>query len=123
MDRSVLSGAQHSDGRVDVRRIDLRHVAVAVAESCEADEVGVGAVMVTVGEGLVSAAVLSGLVSTTVVPPLPLAFTGRFRRLRPSPAGLVGWNRPLHPSPVGRNLCFRQYFPSYHRSACHHTAH
>ena len=82
-------------------------VAVAVAESCEEDDVGVGAVIVTVGIGLVSPAVSSGLVSTTVVPPLPSSVPGSIstvtsRRL----AGLTGADSPVTPVACGSESVF-----------------
>src|SRR6185437_3124017 len=64
-------------------------VAVAVAESCEADEVGVGAVMTTVGTGFVSA-VSSGFVSTTVVPPLPSTVPGSISTVTPVACAFSG---------------------------------
>jgi hypothetical protein len=99
-------------------------VAVAVAESCEEDEVGVGAVMVTVGVGLVSPAVSSGLVSTTVVPPLPSAVPGSISTVTPVACGSAGPDSPVTPVACGPESVFpADSRPSYHRSACHHTAH
>src|SRR6185436_12456461 len=73
-------------------------VAVAVAESCEEDEVGVGAVIVTVGTGLVSPAVSSGFVSTTVVPPLPSPVAGSISTVTPVACGSVtGVDSPVTP--------------------------
>src|SRR6476660_8604155 len=73
-------------------------VAVAVAESCEEEEVGVGAVIVTVGTGLVSPAVSSGFVSTTVVPPLPSPVAGSISTVTPVACGSVtGADPPVTP--------------------------
>jgi hypothetical protein len=80
-------------------------VAVAVAESCEADEVGVGAVMVTVGAGLVST-VLSGLVSTTVVPPLPSPVPGSISTVTPVACGSCGLDSPVTPVACGPESVF-----------------
>jgi hypothetical protein len=80
-------------------------VAVAVAESCEADEVGVGAI-VTVGIGLVSSAVSSGLVSTTVVPPLPSSVPGSISTVTPVACGSSGLVSPVTPVACGSESVF-----------------
>jgi hypothetical protein len=83
-------------------------VAVAVAESCEADEVGVGAVIVTVGIGLVASAESSGLVSTTVVPPLPSSVPGSISTVTPVACGSTGADSPVTPVACG----FESAFPA-----------
>ena len=80
-------------------------VAVAVAESCEEDEVGVGAVMVTVGVGLVSPAVSSGLVSTTVVPPLPSSVPGSISTVTPVACGSVLGRIPSYTRRLRVGIC------------------
>jgi hypothetical protein len=81
-------------------------VAVAVAESCEEDEVGVGAVMMTVGIGLVSSAVSSGFVSTTVVPPLPSSVPGSISTVTPVACESSGLDSRVTPVACGLESVF-----------------
>ena len=80
-------------------------VAVAVAESCEADEVGVGAVIVTVGVELASSAASSGLVSTPVVPPLPSSVPGSISTVTPVACGSTGPGFASHTRHLRVGIC------------------